>query len=180
MAARTQVRVALIRAIGPVTHAKMRMAALAEACREAGLADVSTIGNTGNLLFRSDLTEAAARTRISQVVEGFGLDNAVFLDTPARMATVIRANPFPDPAAERPAEIGVCTFHRAPDWRNVTDGYDGPEEVAAIGRHLVVLYPPGTTTPKINVEKLCGAPMTQRNWRVFAGLAEKAAALARA
>jgi hypothetical protein len=40
----------------------------------------------------------------------------------------------------------------------------------------VVDYPNMTGGP--NIEKLVGARMTQRNWRVFASLAEKAAALA--
>ena len=91
------VYVALIRAIGPVTHAKMKMGALREACGAAGLADVTTVGNTGNVLFRSDLSEAAVRRTVQDVVASFGLDmtQEIFIDTPRKMAAVVKANPFP-------------------------------------------------------------------------------------
>lgn len=174
------VYVALIRAIGPVTHAKMKMAALRDACEKAGLADVTTVGNTGNVLFRSGQSPAAVRRLVQDVVGGFGLDNEVFIDTPRKMAAVLRANPFPRAAAERPAMTGVCTFHKAPDWKPVLTGYDGPEQRATVGAHLVVAYPDGISPSKLNIEKRLGASMTMRNWTVFAKLAEKAAAMAKA
>jgi uncharacterized protein (DUF1697 family) len=173
------VYVALIRAIGPVTHAKMKMAALRDACEDAGLADVATVGNTGNIVFRSDKGVAAVRKLVQGVVDGFGLGpaNEVFVRTLEEMAAVVAANPFPEVAAERPAELGVASFHEAPDWKLIISGYDGPEQIATIGSHLIVAYPKGISTSKLNIEKLLGARMTQRNWRVFAALAQKAAEL---
>lgn len=171
------VYVALIRAIGPATHAKMGMAALRDACAAAALEDVITVGNTGNIIFRSGKSEAAVRKIVQDAVEGFGLGaaNEVFIDTPAKMAAVVEANPFPKAAAERPAEVGVSTFHKAPNWSAVLD-WDGPERIAAVGAHLVVEYQ-AIAGSKLRIEKMLGATMTQRNWRVFAALAEKAAAL---
>ena len=95
--------VALIRAIGPVTHAKMRMAALRDACEDLGLEDVATVGNTGNLVFRSRKGAAAARALVQEAVAGFGLGpgNEVFVRTPSQMAEVLAANPFPEAAASR-------------------------------------------------------------------------------
>ena len=46
--------VALLRGIGPVTHAKMPLGALADRCAAAGLGEVINVGNTGNLVFGSD------------------------------------------------------------------------------------------------------------------------------
>ncbi len=168
-----------IRAIGPVTHAKMPMAALRERCAAAGLVDVVTIGNTGNLLCRAEATAAALRRRVQDVVDGFGIDDRceVFVRTPGQMARVLAANPFPDAVAEHPERLGVCLFHRAPRWPEWVGGHAGPERLATIGAHLVVDYP--TMTGGLAVEKRIGARMTQRNWRVFAGVAERAAALAR-
>lgn len=175
------VYVGLIRAIGPVTHAKMRMVALREACETAGLADVSTVGNTGNVIFRFDGNAAAARKALQAVVDGFGLGpaNEVFIRTPAEMAEVVDANPLPQEAAERPSEVGVSSFHQVPkDWSPVTRDYVGPEEIAVVGAHLIVAYSKGISTSKLQIEKALGARMTQRNWKVFAGLAERAAKLA--
>jgi uncharacterized protein (DUF1697 family) len=164
--------VALVRAIGPVTHAKMGMAALRDACEDLGLEDVTTVGNTGNVLFRSRKGVAAARALVQEAVSGFGLDNEVFVRTPAEMAEVVAANPFPSAAAEHSARLGVCSFHRVPDWGPLR-GWDGPEQIAMIGSHLVVDYPDGISPSRFRIEKLLGATMTMRNWKVFAGLAER-------
>lgn len=175
------VYVALIRAIGPVTHARMKMAALRDACAAAGLEDVSTVGNTGNFIFRTGHTLAEARKIVQAAVDGFGLGpaNEVFVLTPKAMAAVVRANPFPEVAVERPSELGVCSFHKAPDWTPVI-GWAGPELVAMESAHLIVAYPKGITGSKLQIEKALGARMTQRNWTVFAALAAKATALAKA
>ena len=172
--------VALIRAIGPVTHARMKMAELRDACVAAGLDDVATVGNTGNILFRTEQSESEVRKLVQSVVNGFGLGeaNEVFINTPRRMAAVVAANPFPQAVAERPSEVGVCTFHKAPDWDAIR-GWEGPEELARVGAHLVVAYT-AITGSKLRIEKSLGVTMTQRNWKVFAGLAEKAAALGKA
>lgn len=170
--------VALIRAIGPVTHARMKMAALRDACAAAGLDDVSTIGNTGNIVFRTGRSLAEARQVVQAAVDGFGLGpaNEVFVLTPKAMAAVVQANPFPEVAVERPSELGVCSFHTAPDWGPISH-WDGPELLATLGAHLIVAYPKGISTSRLKIEKALGAGMTQRNWKVFAGLAEKAVAL---
>ena len=173
------VYVALIRAIGPVTHAKMKMAALRDACAAAGLDDVVTIGNTGNIIFRSNETLAEARKIVQGAVDSFGLGpaNEVFVLTPKAMAAVVKANPFPEVALERPHELGVCSFHKAPDWAPVKD-WGGPELLEMVGAQLIVAYPVGISGSKLKIEKALGARMTQRNWTVFAALAAKAAALA--
>jgi uncharacterized protein (DUF1697 family) len=173
------VYVALIRAIGPITHAKMRMGPLRDACAAAGLENVSTIGNTGNVLFTSEESAAAARKLVQGAVAGFGLDNEVFIRTPRQMAEVIRANPIPVAAIEHPSALGVCSFHRAPDWRRLMGGHDGPEALATIGSHLIIDFPVGISGSKLRIEKQLGATMTMRNWKVFAGLSEKATALSR-
>jgi uncharacterized protein (DUF1697 family) len=173
------VYVCLLRAIGPETHARMSMAALRERAEAAGLSDVSTHGNTGNLICRSAKSVAEVRTLVQRVVDGFGIKSEVFVRTPRQMAAVVRANPFPDAARDRPAEVGVCSFHDTLRWPAALKAYDGPQRLATVGAHLIVDYP-GGIAGGLNVEKLAGARMTMRNWRVFATLAEKAAALQRA
>jgi uncharacterized protein (DUF1697 family) len=158
--------VALIRAIGPVTHAKMSMAALRDACEDLGLEDVTTVGNTGNVLFRSRKGARVARALVQEV----------FVRTVAEMAEVVAANPFPEAAAERAATLGVCAFHAPPDWGPLRD-WPGPEQLATIGSHLVVDYACQLTGSKLRIEKLLGVTMTQRNWRVFSGLAERVTSL---
>ena len=170
--------VALIRAIGPVTHAKMRMAALRDACEDLGLEDVTTVGNTGNILFRSRKGVAAARALVQEAVRGFDLPmtQEVFVRTPAQMAEVVAANPVPEAVARHPAALGVCSFHAEPNWSPIRD-WPGPEQLAMVGTHLVVDYRGQAAGSKLRIEKLLGVTMTQRNWTVFAGLSAKVAAL---
>lgn len=170
--------VALIRGIGPVTHAKMSMAALRDACEDLGLEDVTTVGNTGNILFRSRKGVSAARALVQEAVTGFGLPPAqeVFLRTPGQMADVVAANPFPEAATGHPAALGVCSFHEEPDWGPVRN-WPGPERLAMIGAHLVVDYRNQITGSKLRIEKLLGVTMTQRNWTVFSGLSERVAGI---
>jgi uncharacterized protein (DUF1697 family) len=170
--------VCLVRAIGPSTHARMSMADLRTGCQAAGLEDVTTYGNTGNLICRSAGSPRALRALVQQVVDGFGLPAAceVFVRTPRQMAFVVDTNPFPDAARDHPQHVGVCSFHNAPRWPAWVRRYDGPQRLATVGAHLVVDYPDGDASG-LDFEKRVGARMTQRNWRVFAKLAEKAAAL---
>jgi uncharacterized protein (DUF1697 family) len=170
--------VALIRAIGPVTHAKMSMAALRDACEDLGLEDVETVGNTGNILFRSRKGVAAARSLVQGAVASFDLPmtQEVFVRTPAQMAEVVAANPFPEAVAKHPAALGVSSFHEAPDWAPLRD-WPGPEKLAMIGSHLVVDYRGQVTGSKLRIEKLLGMTMTQRNWTVFARLSERVAGI---
>jgi uncharacterized protein (DUF1697 family) len=170
--------VCLVRAIGPASHAVMSMADLRAGCEAAGLEDVATHGNTGNLICRSRKRAHAVRRMVQDVLDGFGIGETceVFVRTPVQMAHVVSANPFPDAAAERPQHVGVCVFHNSPRWPAWVKDYEGPPRLATVGAHLVVDYPGGVASG-FDVEKRIGARMTQRNWRVFASLAEKAAAL---
>ena len=74
--------VLLLRAIGPATHAKMSMAALREGCEKIGLSDVTTVGNTGNVICRSSKSASVVRREVQAVVDGFGIRSEVFIRTP--------------------------------------------------------------------------------------------------
>ena len=172
------VHVCLVRAIGPATHRLMSMADLRNGCEARGLTEVVTHGNTGNLICRSTRSPRAVRALVQEVVDSFGLPASceVFVRTPAQMAFVVEANPFPDAAAERPQHVGVCAFHNSPRWPAWVKSYAGPHRIATIGAHLVIDYPDGEATrPILDIEKKVGARMTMRNWRVFATLAGKSA-----
>ena len=69
--------VALLRGIGPATHSKMPLGALAETCAKAGLRDVVNVGNTGNLVFGSDKSQDAVEAVVQKAVTSFGLSNEV-------------------------------------------------------------------------------------------------------
>ncbi len=163
--------VALLRAIGPVSHAIMRPAALRDKAEDAGFADPVNYLATGNLIFGSAMSAAAVNRQITALVESFGLTTSeVFIATKARIGEIVAANPFPEATRERPRRVGVCFFHKALDWPDALLDPAGPEKVRAVGSALVIDYGPGDAPSRLNPEKLAGARMTQRNWNTVLGI----------
>lgn len=165
------VYVALLRAIGPVSHAIMRPQALRDKAEAAGLTDPVNYLATGNLIFGSTKSAAAVKTEITTLVESFGLKTSeVFIATRAEIRGLVAADPFPEAAVDHPSSVGVCFFQKALDWPNTLLDPGRAEKVAVVGRSLVIDYGKGITASKLNVEKLTGETMTQRNWNTVLGI----------
>ena len=165
------VYVALLRAIGPGSHAIMRPAALRDKAEDAGFTDPVNYLATGNLIFGSSKSAATARREITALVESFGLTTSeVFVATRAQIGAILDANPFPRATREHPRRVGVCFFHDALDWPDTLLDPRSPEKVKAVGSALVVDYGPGEGPSKFNPEKLTGQKMTQRNWNTVLGI----------
>ena len=157
--------VALLRGIGPVTHAKMSLGRLAAACEAAGLRDVVSVGNTGNLVLTSEKPPADVERIVTDAVKTFGLTNEVFTRTERQLKKVLDAAPFPKAAADRPSKRGVCFFHKDPRWPAEYLHYKGPERIETFSNHLIVDYGAEISVIRLTIEKTVGARMTQRNWR---------------
>ena len=69
--------------------------------------------------------------------------------------------------------MGVCFFHKALDWPAGLIPRAAPEKAKAVGIALVVDYGPGEGPSKLNIEKLSGERMTQRNWNTVLGVWER-------
>jgi len=169
--------VALLRGIGPATHAVMPLGKLAAVCEAAGLGAVTSVGNTGNLVFGSERPQAEVERFVGAAVEGFGLNNEVFTRTARQWRKLIDSAPFPDAIAERPGRLGVCFFHKDPSWPRAYLDYRGPERLTTLSNHLIIDYGPPTSVSRLTVEKTVGARMTQRNWssivRIAAAIGER-------
>lgn len=170
------VYVALLRAIGPISHAKMRPAALRDKAEAAGFTDPVNYLATGNLIFGSNKSVAAVKKEITALVESFGLTTSeVFIATRAEVQRIIEADPFPKATKDHPAQVGVCFFHKTVDWPEGLIPRTMPEKAKAIGSALVIDYGAGAATvpSKLQVEKLAGEKMTQRNWNTVLGVWER-------
>jgi uncharacterized protein (DUF1697 family) len=152
--------VALLRGIGPVTHAKMRLKDLADAIG----GDAISIGNTGNIVFSSAASETEARQQVRAAIGTFGLDIEVFVRTRRQSQMLINESPFPEAQRKHPAALGVCFFHKTPKWPQAYLDYPGPERLSMFSNHLIVDYDGRITGSKLTIEKTVGARMTQRNW----------------
>lgn len=170
------VHLALLRAIGPATHAKMSMQDLRQACRAEGLGTVATYIQTGNLIIGSELPPNAVQAAVERALLRFGLTNRVVIRAPAALAAVLAENPFPEAAATRASDLCVCFLAEPVPAALLArlDGHAGPERIRLVGaRDLCVDYPAGVTGSKLTpgvIERRLSTPLTARNWNTVGKL----------
>ena len=99
--------VALLRAVNVGGTGKLPMAELKAMAEALGLADARTYIASGNLLFRSDLTEAEVKAALEERLAAYaGKPVGVLVRTAAELAALRDANPFPD----APGNRVICTL----------------------------------------------------------------------
>jgi uncharacterized protein (DUF1697 family) len=162
--------IALLRAIGPATHAKMSMQDLRDACQARGLEKVATYIQTGNLIVDTRKSAATVQAIVESTLRGFDLTNRVVIRKPGDLAALVDANPFPEAAAIRPSELAVCFLAAAPSQDGLAKlaQHKGPERLKLVGdRDLCIDYAEGVTGSKLApgvVERRLEMPLTARNW----------------
>lgn len=112
------VRVAiLLRGINLGATNRVPMPALREALTEAGLRDVATHVQSGNIVAEPD-GAAASQDQLAALVERlvadrFGVGSPAIVRSAAELRAVVERNPFVEPAAEHPKQYQV-SFCSAP------------------------------------------------------------------
>ncbi|MCZ0738228.1 DUF1697 domain-containing protein [Phreatobacter sp. AB_2022a] len=175
------VHVALIRAIGPATHARMSMKDLSEGCRAAGLAKVSTYIQTGNVIVDTRFGAPRIGATVSGVLRRFGLGNDVVVRRADALAALAAADPYPDAAAARPDALVVMFLAEPPEAERLATllRHGGPERISVIGPDLCIDYAGGITGSKLlpgTIERRLGIVGTARNWNTVRRLAALSAA----
>lgn len=164
--------VALLRAVNVGGTGKLPMTDLKAMCHAAGFADVETYVASGNAVFTSDLTPAAAKLALeARLLAFFGKPVGVLMRTAAEMRAVLQANPF----AERPGNRTVAIFlDEAPprDALAQARGLAG-EEMRLGEREIYVFYGDGMGTSKLRIP--AAATGSARNMNTVAALAKMTA-----
>jgi uncharacterized protein (DUF1697 family) len=172
--------VILLRAIGPITHALMKMDQWREAAQRAGFDAVETLLSTGNMIADFRGTRAAAGRAMDGVLRGFGLPASVvaIFRSPRAVRGLVKAAPLGDAATVRPSQTGIFFFAgRKPDFSWLNE-HDGPERVYVVGDHLMVDFTHEVTKSARlirQIDRRCGLN-TARNWNTVRKLAERCAA----
>jgi uncharacterized protein (DUF1697 family) len=174
--------VCLLRAVNLGKQRKLSMPALRTALTAAGLTEVRTYLQSGNVIARSPLRahqQVADLVRTVLATE-FSLDVPVITRRPAEVDDVIAANPFPAQAAERAHLIRVIFLAAVPQAdrtdRLMSDG-SLQETCRVIGSHVYVDYGrgyhgTGRTAPYFT--RALGVEGTERNWRTVLALSSLA------
>jgi uncharacterized protein (DUF1697 family) len=174
--------IALLRAINLAGSKTVAMPLLREFFIGLGFADVRTLLQSGNIIFRGEtrsaneleyLLEREAKAQI-------GLDTDFFVRSAKDWKALIDANPFPDEAKSDPSRLLVMFLKDAPDPKSLEAlraSIRGPEIVDLVRRQAYIVYPAGIGRSRLTnalVESKLGFRGTGRNWNTV----QKIAALA--
>jgi uncharacterized protein (DUF1697 family) len=171
--------VAFLRAVNVGGKNRLSMPDLRAALTARGLEQVSTVLQSGNVLFHSAEPEHVAAGTIGDTIEeAFGLHIWVVVRAAAELTAIAERNPFLatgqklDPAtlhvaflSEHPAAAAVATLEpdRSP-----------PDAFVVDGREVYLSYPNGSGRTRLTLdylERRLKAQGTARNWRTVQRLA---------
>ncbi len=166
------VYIALLRAINVGGTGKLPMTELKAICEKLGFTDVKTYIQSGNVLFRSDETEAKVGRELDEALgKVLGKKPGVMLRSRREMQTIVENAPFPD---AKPNYLLVSFLPDAPP-KDALDRMVAPdgEEAVVAGREIYVHYPVGSGKSKLKLPALAAG--TSRNLNTVRKLAEMAA-----
>lgn len=169
--------VALLRGVNVGGRKMVGMAALRAALEGMGFADVKTLLQSGNVVFRGRaMPPAALEARLEKALAAdLGVSADCHVRTADEWRSVIAANPFRAEALKDPSHLLVTFFKAALDPAGVQAlqaSITGREVVRADGRHLYMTFPDGIGTSKAftQMDRKLGAVGTSRNWNTVTRL----------
>ncbi|HTN40828.1 MAG TPA: DUF1697 domain-containing protein [Asticcacaulis sp.] len=178
----SKVWICLFRGINVGGNNKLPMKELTKVMLAEGFTDVKTYIASGNVLFCSDLSEAALETLIGDLVEtNFGFRPAVFLITLPYLEKVLAENPFRD--HEHQGKAQHMFFFRAPPVkvdRDLLDSLKIDSEAYEITDEVMYLYAPegiGRSKMAEKIGRAIKGDMTARNLNTVETLKDMAAEL---
>ena len=175
-------QIGLLRAVNVGGTGNIAMPALRMLLAELGFADIKTVLQSGNLVFRSDrcggreleaLLENAASDRLR-------LDTDFLVRSAVEWTRIVASNPFRDDAARDPSHLLLMVLKNAPTvaaFGALRAAITGPETFHAERAEIYIRYPAGIGRSKLTtrlIEARLGTRGTGRNWNTVLRLAELA------
>jgi uncharacterized protein (DUF1697 family) len=145
--------VALLRAVNVGGTGIVSMKDLVGLCSNLGFVGARTYIQSGNIVFKCQLSEEQVRTKIENALEkATGKRMDVLVRTGLELKSILAANPFPQ---GNPSQVGVLFLSKVPPAK-VIDGISipGREEVRLIGREAIIHYPDGMGRSKLKLTAL--------------------------
>ena len=127
------------------------MAQLSTALTKAGLKDVRTYIQSGNVIASSELTQAALEKLVHEIIQqSFGGDIAVVARTAAQFADILKRNPFADADGSR---LYFTLFTTKPDKKLLSEFLStdfAPDQVRFVENTMYTLYATKHSDSKFN------------------------------
>lgn len=164
--------IALLRAVNVGGTGKLPMADLEAMCEAAGFEAVRTYIASGNVVFRSGLTDRQAKAALEARLQTYaGRQVGVVMRTAAEMTEVLAGNPFPDAPGNRVMAVFLDEPASPAALHGVTGRADD-EEVVVARREIYIRYGKGMGTSKLRIP--AAKLGTARNMNTVAKLASMA------
>jgi uncharacterized protein (DUF1697 family) len=145
-------QIVLLRGINIGARRRVAMPALRERLADAGLGDVRTYVQSGNVVLDSDLSpEQLAQVCEREIAEGFGFDVPVIVRTRDELAEVVERNPLGDVANDpKRYQVSFLSAELDPETVAELDSMAAASErFVAIGRELYAWHPDGVARSKL-------------------------------
>jgi uncharacterized protein (DUF1697 family) len=171
--------IALLRAVNVAGYGKVSMSDLRAAVAKMGFADVRTLLNSGNLIFRGDDRTAAELEHFieAEAAKRLGLQTDFFVRSADELNAIVSRNPFRKEAERDPAHLLVLFLKNEPGPKQIAAleaAITGPERFRVDGRLAYVVYPAGIGNSKVTtalLDRKLETRGTGRNWNTVLKLA---------
>jgi uncharacterized protein (DUF1697 family) len=173
-------RILLLRGINIGSNRRVAMPKLRQALAAAGMKDVETYVQSGNVVVSSRKSpDNLAREAQRAIADEFGFDVDVVVRTRDELADVVKRNPLGD-VADNPKLYQVSFLSEQPDPDVVAElakfAHES-ERLVADGRELYAWHPEGVARSKLwgaLAGKKLGVTATARNWTTVTTLLQMA------
>lgn len=163
---------ALLRAVNVAGHQIIGMAHLRAWLTRLGFADVRSLLQSGNLVFKGGAKSSAQLERMLEAAAAkqLKLETDFFVRSAAEWQEVIAHNPYPAEAERDPGHLLVMCLKDAPAAaavRALQAAITGRETVRTWGAHAYLVYPDGVGRSRLTIaliERTLGSRGTGRNW----------------
>lgn len=169
--------IALLRGINVSGQRLVRMEELRKLCIEAGLEDVQTYIQSGNILFNARTLKGIEEKISEAILQHFGFDVPVIVRSVEDWAAIIANNPFKDKLAKAPEHCYVTIVSGKPVFsaleHNMPD--TGDDEFKVVNGTVYLYLPQTYRLTKLTNNFLEGrlkCKATTRNWRTMLTLLE--------
>ena len=173
-------QIVLLRGINLGARNRVAMGALRELLTGAGLDDVRTYLQSGNVVLSSALAPSKLASVCERhISEQLGLDIAVVVRTRAQLAEVVKRDPLGKYADDpKLYQVSFCSSKpRRESVSKLTEWAAGDERLVAHGREIYAWFPNGIGRSRLAAQlsrQSLGVTATARNWKTVCKLLELA------
>jgi uncharacterized protein (DUF1697 family) len=169
----------LLRGVTPTGKNRAPMADLRSALSGAGLVDVQTYIQSGNVIARSDLDQSSVQSLVHEVIlREIGADIVVIARTHIQLKEIMQENPFPLEAAPRSYFSLLAARPAAPIAEQLRRLDFSPDRVKLVDDVLYTLYATKYSDSRFNnnfFERKLKVAATTRNFNTMSRLVELSA-----